>query len=404
MKVLHILDHSLPQQSGYAFRSHSILSQLHRAGVEVSALTGPKHGASDQPADKFDGVSYRRAAFDAGRSFSGPRGQVNTIAVMRQAIRERIVGEQFDVLHAHSPCLNGVAALGQGLPLLYEMRSSWEDAAVSSGTTTEGSVRYRLSRMLETWVARRAAAVTVICEGLREELLARGIDDDKIVVVPNALPETMFERPDPTAVAAIRQRYGLESSKIVGFFGSFFEWEGVDQLIEVIGDVARSVPEAHLLLAGGGRQETMLQRMVQERSLQSRVTFAGRIPHDEVRAFYGAADVMAFPRIPHRLTDMVTPLKPLEAMAQGTVVVASDVGGHRELIRNGETGRLFRADSSAALADTLVAALTGDAENAALTRAADSFVRAERRWAVIAERYLPVYERLRATGQSKRSN
>lgn len=404
MKVLHILDHSLPQQSGYAFRSHSILTQLQQSRADVSALTGPKHGAGEASGGAiFDGVVYQRAQFDEAHSFDGPRGQIRTITTTRDAIKLHLRDQPAEVLHAHSPCLNGLAALGHGLPLLYEMRSSWEDAAVSSGTTSEGSLRYRISRLLETWVVKRAAAVAVICEGLREELLSRGIADEKIFVMPNALPEPMFERPDATTVAHIRERYGLVDSKIIGFFGSYFEWEGVDQLIEVIADVALQVPNAHLLLAGGGRQEALLHQMVEERSLQKRVTFAGRIPHDEVRAFYGAADVMAFPRIPHRLTNMVTPLKPLESMAQGTVVVASDVGGHKELITDAVTGRLFPADSREGLCAALVESLTNTEENARLISAAEQFVREERRWSVISERYLPVYDRLHAMVGKRRS-
>ncbi|MFK8053050.1 MAG: TIGR04063 family PEP-CTERM/XrtA system glycosyltransferase [Woeseiaceae bacterium] len=394
MKILHVLDHSLPQQSGYAFRSHSILSQLHKHGVNVSALSGPKHGVSETPSDTFDGVLYERTDIDPARSYSGPKGQIDTITTTRAAIREKLAIAPADVLHAHSPCLNGVAALGHGVPLLYEMRSSWEDAAVSSGTTTEGSLRYKLSRRLETWVVKKAPAVAVICEGLREELLRRGVDGDKIFVMPNALPDAMFDRPDQDQIRAIRERYQLLDKKIIGFFGSFFEWEGVDQLVEVIERVVSQVPEAHLLFAGGGRQEDALKAMVAKLGVDAHVTFAGRIPHTEVPAFYGAADVMAFPRIPHRLTNMVTPLKPLEAMAQGAVVVASDVGGHRELIRDGATGRLFKADSRDGLCDTLVTALTQDAENRELISAAEQYVRTERRWSVISEQYIPVYERL----------
>lgn len=397
MNVLHVLDHSLPQQSGYAFRSHAIVTELARAGVDVRPLTGPKHGASALAVEHVDGMDYERAEFAEGARVDGPLGQLNTIRIARRAIKRRMAPGGVDLVHAHSPCLNGLAALGTGVPLVYEMRSSWEDAAVSVGTTTEGSVRYRVSKALETWVARRAAAVAVICEGLRTELVSRGIDAGKIFVVPNALPEAMFERPSAEAIADVRARFGLEDRRIVGFFGSFFEWEGVDQLVEVLGGVAESVPDVHLLLAGGGRQEQALRAMVGERGLESRVTFAGRIPHDEVRAFYGAADVMAFPRIRHRLTDMVTPLKPLEAMAQGTVVVASDVGGHRELVSDRETGWLFEAESRDALRDTLVRALSTVEANAAVIDAAARHVAASRRWARVVEQYLPVYERL--TGQ-----
>src|SRR5262249_53118215 len=161
---------------------------------------------------------------------------------------------------------------------------------------------------------------------------------DKITVVPNALPGEMFELPEPHETHLIRTRYGLERLRVIGFFGSFFEWEGIDALIEALPIVSAAVPEARLLLAGGGRQEGQLRRLVETLGLGDRVIFAGRVAHDEVRALYGAVDVVAFPRVPDRLTEMVTPLKPLEAMTQRTPVVASNVGGHRELITDRRTG------------------------------------------------------------------
>jgi PEP-CTERM/exosortase A-associated glycosyltransferase len=393
--VLHVLDHSLPEQSGYAFRSHSILRELARRGLDLAVLTGPKQGAAASDED-IDGIRYRRANAPPGVATSGVAGQIRTVRITRAHIARQLRAQRAKVIHAHSPCLNGLAALGHATPLLYEMRSSWEDAAVSSGTTTEGSLRYRLSRMLENFVTARADHVVVICDGLKRELIGRGIAADKITVVPNALPEEMFDVPTPDQVAAIRKRYGLERARVIGFFGSFFEWEGIDLLIAALPAVLAAVPEARLLLAGGGRQETKLRALVEQLGLRDHVIFAGRIPHDEVRAFYGAADVVAYPRVPDRLTEIVTPLKPLEAMAQGTPVVASDVGGHRELLTDGKTGFLFAAGDTAALGEKLLEVLGAGPALDRVVAAARDMVERERRWSVVVERYLPVYARLGA--------
>jgi PEP-CTERM/exosortase A-associated glycosyltransferase len=397
--VLHVLDHSLPEQSGYAFRSHSILRELAGRGLDLAVLTGPKHGGITSDAEDIDGICYRRTALPPGATTSGVAGQIRTVRSLRARIARQLREQPANVIHAHSPCLNGLAALGHGTPLVYEMRSSWEDAAVSSGTTTAGSLRYRFSKMLETFVARRADEIVVICEGLKRELMSRGIADSKITVVPNALPAEMFDLPPPEQIAAIRARYGLERAKVIGFFGSFFEWEGIDSLVAALPAVLAVVPSARLLLAGGGRQETELRRLVEQRGLLDQVIFAGRIAHDEVRAFYGAADVVAYPRIPERLTEMVTPLKPLEAMAQGTPVVASDVGGHRELLADGKTGFLFTAGDIDALAAKLLHVLHGTATVPQVVAAARQVVERERRWSVVVERYVPVYARLGAGGR-----
>jgi PEP-CTERM/exosortase A-associated glycosyltransferase len=312
----------------------------------------------------------------------------------RTHIRRHLRAHSVDVIHAHSPCLNGLAALGLGTPLLYEMRSSWEDAAVSVGTTTAGSPRYRASRALETFVVRRAAEVVVICEGLRQELLARGVADHKITVVPNALSPEMFELATPESARAIRARFGLERARVIGFFGSFFEWEGLDLLVAALPEVAASIPDVRLLLAGGGRQDAELRAQVRNLGLEARVIFAGRIPHHEVRAFYRAVDVTAYPRVAHRLTEMVTPLKPLESMAQRTAVVASSGGGHREQVDDGRTGFLFAPGDRAALARRLIEVLSGSVDVPAAVERARARVEREARWETVTERYLGVYERM----------
>lgn len=391
--VLHVLDHSLPEQSGYAFRSHAILCELARLGIGLSVVTSPKQGRTDRETEEIDGIVYCRTSA-GGIPTSGVLGQIRTIRATRARIAGLLRSRDVDLLHAHSPCLNGLAAIGRRVPLLYEMRSSWEDAAVSSGTTSEGSMRYRLSKALETFVVRRADEVVVICNGLKTELTGRGVGEEKITVVPNALPEGMFEPAAAGDAAAVRRRFGLGDAKVVGFFGSFFEWEGLDALIRAMSAVVAAVPSAKLLLAGGGRQEAELRGLAARQGLDERVVFAGRVPHDEVRAFYGAADVLAYPRVSHRLTDMVTPLKPLEAMAQCRPVVASDVGGHKELIEDGRTGFLFPTADESALARTLIRVLENPGGAGDVVGNARRMVETERRWSVVAQRYLPVYERL----------
>lgn len=398
MSILHVLDHSLPEQSGYAYRSHAILRELQKQDLAVDVLTSPKQGVERERESLIDGIRYQRTPPGGDEVTSGVFGQLHTIRATRRQIRKIVRTGSHRLIHAHSPCLNGLAALGLGLPLVYEMRSSWEDAAVSVGRTTAGSLRYRVSKALETFVVRRADAVVVICEGLRQELLARGVPDEKITVVPNALPPEVFELPEEKSMSEVRRRYSQDDAWIIGFFGSFFEWEGIDELIRALPAVIERVPKAHLLLAGGGRQEPALRELVDRLGLESRVTFAGRVPHDEVMALYGAVDVVAFPRVQDRLTDMVTPIKPLEAMAQGTIVVASDVGGHRELVQHEQTGFLYRAGDRGALARALVDVAEAGKHLGDVRAKARQFVEEERQWAVVSRRYGPLYERFGGIG------
>ncbi|HEY7378235.1 MAG TPA: glycosyltransferase, partial [Steroidobacteraceae bacterium] len=286
-------------------------------------------------------------------------------------------------------------------PLLYELRSSWEDAAVSSGLTTEGSLRYRASRALETQVLRRADAVVVICRGLQADALARGVSADRLTVVGNAVDADSFAR--SPARHSLRTELGLDGKYVLGFLGSFFQWEGLALLIEALPQILEARPDVRVLLVGSGPEEAALRAAVDRLGLHDHVVFAGSRPHAEVGAVYEAVDILVYPRVPMRLTEMVTPLKPLEAMALGKVFVASDVGGHRELVRDGSTGVLFRAGDVRALAQAVVATAADPELQRRLREAGPRFVREERTWAGEVARYEPVYRSLMRAGVQGRA-
>jgi PEP-CTERM/exosortase A-associated glycosyltransferase len=400
MRILHVLDHSLPVQSGYTFRSAAIIREQRRLGWQTVQLTGPKHGQSAAALEAVDGIDYfRTPPLPAWSAVVPFWNQLDVIAQLRRRLRGVIASQRPDIIQAHSPCLNGLAALGLGLPVVYEMRSSWEDAAVSSGTSTEGSARYRLSRWLETQVLRRADAVTTICEGLRAEAVARGVPSARVSVVPNAVDEVAFAARAGNA-PEIRRRFGLDGCTVVGFIGSFFAWEGLSMLVAALPMVLQQRSDVRVLLVGGGDEEAALRETVRRLQLERHVMFAGRAPHVDVPSFYDAIDVLAYPRLPIRLTEMVTPLKPLEAMALGKAVVASDVGGHREIIEDGVTGVLFRAGDAASLA-TAILRVAGDPPLLQrLREAGPPYVRRERTWAGVVPRYQAVYERVLAEARS----
>jgi len=200
VRILHVLDHSIPLQSGYTFRSRAILQEQRALGWETVQLTSPKHNQKGTPPaiEEVDGLTfYRSPDADGPMSRLPILGQWRVIQVLTCRLLEMAGQERPDVLHAHSPALNGVAAVRVGrklgIPVVYEIRGFWEDAAVSHGTSSEGGLRYRLTRAMETWVMRRADAVTCICEGLRSDLVKRGIPRDKITIVPNAVDASRFQ-------------------------------------------------------------------------------------------------------------------------------------------------------------------------------------------------------------------
>ncbi|HEY0270628.1 MAG TPA: TIGR04063 family PEP-CTERM/XrtA system glycosyltransferase [Sphingomonas sp.] len=400
MRILHVLDHSLPLHSGYTFRTRAILKAQEASGLTVAGVTSTRHEvAAKTPAGTREETVEGLRFFRVGALPPSPPliGEWREVRALAARIEEAAAIFRPDMLHAHSPVLNAlaarIAAKRLGLPLVYEIRAFWEDAAVGNGAGREGSVKYRAIKALETWACRKADAVAVICEGLRGDLIARGIPATKIMVSPNGVDLGLFGDPAP-ADAALRAELGLDGAEVIGYLGSFYDYEGIDDLIAAMPALVAARPAAHLLLVGGGPMADALKAQAAASPAADRIRFVGRVPHEQVERYYGLVDILCYPRKRMRLTELVTPLKPLEAMAQRRLVAASDIGGHRELIRDGETGTLFAPDDPAALAAALAGLLADrsgwDARRAAGVR----FVEQERDWAVNVRRYLPVYQTL----------
>jgi glycogen(starch) synthase len=369
MRILHVLDHSVPLHSGYTFRTLAILRQQRRLGWLTTQLTStkheramaalPEHAPTDhaREAEHLEGFRFHRTRFCRRLADDIPGfGQWRVVTALRRRLPAVIEEFRPDILHAHSPSLNGMATMAVarrlGLPFVYELRSNWEDASVDPA-----------SRDCRSWLPAQ-----------------------RVTVVPNAVDCDLFKaaaKPDPELV----NRLGLGGCRVLGFIGSFYAYEGLTLLIEALPSILARSPKTKLLLVGGGFQEAELKRRAAEADLNNIIVFTGRVPHDSVGAYYQLIDVLVYPRFSMRLTDLVTPLKPLEAMAYRRLVVASDVGGHAELVRDGETGLLFRAGDAAALAASVIRALELGERGSEIRAAARRFVETERTWEGAVGRY-----------------
>ncbi|WP_180126216.1 TIGR04063 family PEP-CTERM/XrtA system glycosyltransferase [Rhodoferax sp. BLA1] len=405
MRILHVLDHSIPLHSGYTFRTASLLREQRALGWDTFHITSPKQGDTQESEESVDGLHFYRTASGTGLMADLPVGR--EVALMK-ALGERL--EQVarivepDIIHAHSPVLNALPALKVGrklgIPVVYEIRAFWEDAAVDHGTTNQGSLRYRATRGLETRAIRRADHVFTICEGLRADIVARGIPSSKVTVIPNAVNVESFQLgspPDP----ALLDKLGLTGSTVVGFIGSYYAYEGLDLLVAALPQLIAARPDIKLLLVGGGSQEVNLRQQAQQLGVADKVVFAGRVPHQDVNKYYDLIKVLAYPRHPMRLTELVTPLKPLEAMAQGQLFVASDVGGHKELVQHNQTGVLFKAGSADALAQSLLGLLNNPDLWPVLKANGREFVENVRNWKNSVANYVGPYEALARPGHGR---
>ncbi|MCK5721665.1 MAG: glycosyltransferase, exosortase A system-associated [Gammaproteobacteria bacterium] len=401
LKILHILDHSLPLHSGYTFRSHNIFQAQRNIGWHPVIVTSPKHEESWkgtlEPQEQINGFRYYRTGPISNNCITF-KVELQLMRALGRRIQEVAHREKPDIIHAHSPVLNAISALWAGrklgIPVVYEIRAFWEDAAVDHGTYAEGSWKYNLTKSVETWVCRRSDQVAVLCNGLKNDLSKRGISSQKITPVFNGINPDDF-RPCPPD-EGLKKEWNLSGKKVIGFIGSFYRYEGLDLLINAFsrltssppGLPASKLPSIVLLLVGGGEMQSKLKAQIKRLHLESNVFMPGRIPHDRIAGVYAMIDILAYPRYSMRLTELVTPLKPLEAMAMGKALVASDIGGHRELIRHNETGILFPPGDSKALADALKLLLNDNSLRKNMESKASIWVKKNHTW----EKTTSVYE------------
>jgi PEP-CTERM/exosortase A-associated glycosyltransferase len=349
MKVLHVLQNSLPSLAGYCIRADALMRAMQAKGVQAVAVTGAAERGSTALEEEISGVKYYRTHATIP---AGPAGYREW--KLYQALLSRVetvaAAEKPDVIHVHSPAYNAMAAAKvarrRGIPLVYEIRALWEDAAVDRGRLKSSSVLYKGAAALETFVCGKADAVVTICEGLRREVASRGINQQKLFVAPNGVDPERF--PPQQKNEALADSLGLCGFPIFAFIGSLFNYEGVEDLLDAAPTLFTQFPAARLLIIGAGEREREVQAKVAALSLPQ-VVLRGRVSHAEVTRYYSMADCMVYPRRRNRLTETVTPLKPLEAMAMQKGIVASDVGGHRELIRPNVTGLLYAAGDQASL-------------------------------------------------------
>ncbi|MFC3053191.1 TIGR04063 family PEP-CTERM/XrtA system glycosyltransferase [Kordiimonas pumila] len=393
MRILHILDHSLPKHSGYVFRTMSIMHQQKAMGWNPVLYTTARHGNTDQFEELIEGWTIYRTPND-GSHLRLPAGlqYIQEMRLTKNRLKILIPEIKPDIIHAHSPVLNFFPAnkVRGKIPIVYEVRAFWEDAAVDLGTTKAKSLRYRISRGLETRAFKKATAVTAICEGLKQDIIARGIAEDKVTLIPNAVDIKKF----PLIAhknETLAQSLKLQNKIVLGFIGSFYAYEGLLFLVKALPELIKMQPDIRLLLVGGGPDEEKLKQLTNDLNLTEHVIFTGRVPHDTVRDYYSLTDIMVYPRHSIRLTETVTPLKPLEAMAMGKLVLASDIGGHRELIQQNINGKLFEADNSESLVNVCNSLIENRDTWPAIITAGRSYVETERNWQKSVSNYVSVY-------------
>jgi glycosyltransferase involved in cell wall biosynthesis len=403
-RVVHLLKVSLPYRlSGYSLRSKYTLEGQRAAGLDPVAITPlgfPRSiGVAEFPAeDHIGGVRHIR--LDPGPDYDPDPPYDRYLEDYLSAAVPVVEGLAPAVIHAHSgargydSALIGIAlARHFGLPVVYEVRGFFESLWTADAGWSERSEIYRRRFDTENRCMAEADAVVTLSESMRAEIIGRGIPAEKVAVVPNGVDTDIFRpRQRPSNLV---DRFGLADRFVFGYVSNLdHPREGHELLIHAAIALRRRGVKATALIVGDGYRRSELERAARRLDAGDAVIFTGRVPHQEVLDYYALLDVFVVPRVDERAARLVTPLKPLEAMAAGVPLVTSDLMALREITGDGERGRHFPAGDGAGLADVLARLEADPAQRAAMAVAARLWVLAERQWSANGRRYADIYARL----------
>jgi glycosyltransferase involved in cell wall biosynthesis len=270
---------------------------------------------------------------------------------------------------------------------VYEVRGFW---LLTEGVECGRPVDVDAAVAADAAVCKTAGHVVAICRGIADVLVRNGVPSSATSIVPNGVDACAFA-PVPYDKELARQ-LGLEGRFVYGYATNVRRLEGVQDVIRAWPLIKRAVPEAAFLLIGDGNYRDSLRQLAREQGVEGDWKMVGRVPHSQMKAYYSLLDVFVVPRVREPVCEIVTPLKPLEAMAMGIPVVASDVSALREMVEDGKTGLLFEAGDSESLASTCARIAADSLLMADLRRSARDWVLTERDWRVLASRYTSVYE------------
>ena len=411
-KIAYIASQCMPYTtSGYAIRTHGLTSVLNAKGYDVSVLA--RHG---YPIDRHDfngtSVSKQHHIDNVMYNFTGIRKTQNTIDYtdvfnftklkkyeyqLEKAIETYAIENKSAILHSASNFVVGHAA-GRvakklGLTSIYEIRGFWHLTQATKKQGYMDSDHYELSERFEIETAKQSDYVFTITQALKEILVENGVQESKIRVLPNAVDSSKFKVMNKDN--DLEKELGFQNSVVIGYIGSFVDYEGLDLLLEACALLKENHGDAFkLLLVGDGDVMQQLRRTVQFLQLEGHVVFTGRVSHDEVQRYYSLIDIAPIPRKGLRVCELVSPLKPFEAMAAGKVLITSSVQALAEIVDDGKTGLIFEKDNAKDLAAKLELVLTDANLRSKIGGNANKWVLENHSWDVISKRVTDIYDKI----------
>ncbi len=400
-RVLHLVSPSLPHHtSGGTYRTHHIARAQRDLGLDPQVVTPLGFPWGDgvvgaREADVLDGIEYIRIPDDDPADAALPERMgrnLDRLVPLVEALRPA-------VLHPASDYLNALLALELrklfDIPVVYEVRGFPEERQVRRGGSRACSDQGVGRRAMELGCMHAADRIVTLAEVMKRHIVSRGVPAEKIHIVPNGVDlDALRPVPRDRALAA---RLGIEDDEtVLGYVSTFHGYEGIQFIVRAVAELIGRGRRVRALLVGDGREREPLERLAAELGIGGAVVFTGRVPHDEVLRYYSLIDLFVVPRRAEATSELVTPLKPYEAMAAERPVIVSDVAALREMIRDGETGRRFRPEDHVHLADVADELIADPAARRRLAVAGREWVTAERAWSRVGAGYRTLYEELGA--------
>lgn len=400
-RILHVLEHSFPRLVGYTVRSKFIVDKQLKEGLYPVVITSPLQQRTRRHLNDYEEIDsvryYRTGRFNNLKMERPlPLRLLQRYAYSRaylKAIKWVAEKEKVQIIHSHSSYLNGVrgneAARMIGIPSVYEVRGLWHETGSVIDGIRPTHWKYRFVDYMDWKAMFGADKVVTISQQLKAALIDKGVAENRVFVVPNGVDTHIFSPRQKNP--EILKKYRLQDKLVMGFIGSIRRIEGLSLFLKNLNRIIRRTKRLHVLIVGDGNDVSRLKEIIRLNYLQRQVTFVGRVEHNSVLNYYSVMDVLVYPRINARVNQIVTPLKPLEAMAMEKAVLASDVGGLRELIKDDNTGLLFHADDADDLVRKCLVLIEHPSLIKDLGQRARTWAIQEREWSKVIKQYEQVY-------------
>lgn len=397
LKILYLVYTSLPHNiSGYTIRTQSLLSKLVAKGVDIRVigrLNYPKLINIENYNKSYskDGVEY--CFFEKDRKFN----ELEYFREYAAYVIDYVIKNEITVIQAASSYINGVIAtmVGKmlGIPSVYEIRGLWEYTKVFEEGLDEKSIRFLYLKYMEGLAAKNVDLTLTLTENLKQEMVYRGVPENNISVIANGVNIEDYVADDSVKQSLI-EKHNLSGKKIIGYVGSLTKYEGLDVLLRAMKKLIKTYTEIHLIIVGDGREFENLKSLVLELGIENYATFTGRLKPEEAKSYYNVIDIAPFPRHKAKVTNLVSPLKPFEAMAYKKPVVLSDVDVTFEYIEDGKNGLIFTANDEVDLAAKLEMLIDNEKLYSQMSNFAYQWVKENRSWDIITEKLVEDYQKL----------